>query len=71
MGAYIDVMEHDGRLDADEAWLERRIAVKASSLKEGLERAKAAAKELKQAVKKREKAAAWHAPADAMKQRPP
>ena len=33
MGAYIDAMEHDGRLDADEAWLERLIAAKASSLK--------------------------------------
>ena len=47
--AYIDAMEHDGRLDADEAWLEKLIACKALSLKEGLERAKAAAKRLKQA----------------------
>ena len=66
MGAYIDAMEHDGRLDADEAWLERLIAAKASSLKDGLERAKAAAKRLKQAYKAREKAASRHAPADAL-----
>jgi len=36
LGAYIDAMEHDGRLDADEAWLERLIAAKASLLKDGL-----------------------------------
>ena len=51
MGAYIDAMQQDGRLDADEAWLEKLIACKALSLKEGLERAKAAAKRLKQAYK--------------------
>jgi hypothetical protein len=66
LGAYIDAMQQDGRLDADEAWLERQIAAKASSLKDGLERAKAAAKRLKQAFKAREKAASQHAPADAL-----
>jgi hypothetical protein len=60
LGAYIDAMQQDGRLDAG---LERQIAAKASSLKDGLERAKAAAKRLKQAFKAREKAASQHAPA--------
>jgi hypothetical protein len=66
LGAYIDAMQQDGRLDADEARLERLIAAKASSVKDGLERAKAAAKRLKQAFKAREKAASQHAPADAL-----
>ena len=71
MGAYIDAMQQDGRLDADEAWLERQIAAKASSLKDGLERAKVVAKRLKQAFKAREKAASHSTRPPTRCRRPP
>ena len=66
LSAYIDDSEKDGKLDEDEAAVERMIASRAEALRDGLDRAKEAAKKLKSAQKARDKAAAQHAPADAL-----